>query len=103
MPEEDRLKLAPLLPQADCEVKEGKLTIREGFVNNSASRYLYEAAAQWQTVLALGGFEKENHELEGQASANPFKDENYEDNWGDRVRRNQKAKTKNRGRPKKNK
>ncbi|GAA5800197.1 hypothetical protein HPULCUR_005622 [Helicostylum pulchrum] len=103
LPEEDRFELATLLPDSDCEVKDGKFTIREGFGDSSTSRYLYEAAAQWQTVIALGGFEKDNHEPEGQASTDPFKDDNYEENWGDRVRRNQKAKTKGGGRSKKSK
>ncbi|KAG2232743.1 hypothetical protein BDF21DRAFT_450556 [Thamnidium elegans] len=101
LPEEDRLELVPLLPGPDCEIKEGNLIIREGF--GDGSTYLYEAATQWQTALALGGFEKDNHEFEGQVSTDSFKDETYEENWGERLRRDQKAKTKDRGRSKKNK
>ncbi|KAI8087438.1 hypothetical protein BDF21DRAFT_414391, partial [Thamnidium elegans] len=101
LPEEDKLELASLLPEPDCEIKEGKhRTIREGFGSNSS--HLYDAAAQWQNVLALGGFEEDDREPESQVLTDSFKDENYERNWGERVSRDQKSKSKVRGRPKKN-
>lgn len=102
LPEEDKLELASLLPDPDCEINEkGQRTIREGFGANSS--HLYDAAAQWQNVLALGGFEENDREPEAQVLTDPFKDENYERNWGERVSKDQKTKSKGRGRPKKNK
>lgn len=104
LPEEDKLELASLLPDPDCEINEkGQRTIREGF--GAKSSHLYDAAAQWQNVLALGGFEENDREPEAQVLTDPFKDENYEINWGERVSKDQKTKSKSkaRGRPKKNK
>lgn len=102
MSKEDKIELAALLPEVDRQVqKDNTVTISEQFGMNS--RYLYDAAVQWQNILAMGGFEKACDDSEPKPCTDPFKDENYERNWGDRIIKDKKQKAKTRGRSKKTK
>ncbi|KAI7892407.1 uncharacterized protein EV154DRAFT_505028 [Mucor mucedo] len=83
--EKDKQELALLLPEADQVLKNKKITIRPDF-GKVATNHCYEAAEKWQDILFLGGFDPDNKPETVNAEDDSFKDENYEQHWGDRIK-----------------
>jgi hypothetical protein len=91
---EDRQEIAKHLPVPD-QAKKGKLiTIKEGF-DSPSNNFFWEAVEQWQDILSIGGFEKTaESSIKKDFKDSSFKDENYENYWGERLKRDEKSKTK---------
>lgn len=73
-----------LLPKPDQVVKNKRISIRPDF-GVVATNHFYEAAGKWQDVLFLGGFETKKEVAVNNVEGDPFKDENYEEYWGERI------------------
>ncbi|KAG2199400.1 hypothetical protein INT47_001582 [Mucor saturninus] len=82
--EEDKQELALLLPEPDQVIKNEKVTIRSDFGKVSTTHF-YEAAEKWQDILFLGGFDPESKSATVNVEDDSFKDDNYEQHWGDRI------------------
>ncbi|KAG2205392.1 hypothetical protein INT47_007177 [Mucor saturninus] len=82
--EEDKQELALLLPESDQVIKNEKVTIRPDF-GQVATNHFYEAAEKWQDILFLGGFDPESKSATVNVEDDSFKDDNYEQHWGDRI------------------
>jgi hypothetical protein len=78
--------LALLLPKPDQITKNKHTHIRPDF-GLVSSTHFYEAIDKWQDILFMGGFEKKNDEAPAIAEDDTFKDDNYEQNWGDRIKK----------------
>ncbi|KAG2201220.1 hypothetical protein INT47_013031 [Mucor saturninus] len=82
--EKDKQELALLLPEPDQVIKNKNVTIRSDF-GQVSTNHCYEAAEKWQDILFLGGFDPENKSAAVNVEDDSFKDDNYEQHWGDRI------------------
>lgn len=85
-----------LLPQPDQVVKNKHIGIRPDF-GRVATNHFYEAADKWQDILFLGGFKPKKEVVVDNVEEDPFKDENYEEHWGDRITKFKAEKRKSEG------
>ncbi|KAI7878107.1 uncharacterized protein EV154DRAFT_555515 [Mucor mucedo] len=69
----------------DQVIKNKKVTIRSDF-GQVATNHCYEAAEKWQDILFLGGFDPEYKPATVSVEDDSFKDDNYEQHWGDRIK-----------------
>ncbi|CEP15016.1 hypothetical protein [Parasitella parasitica] len=100
LPAAQTAELAKLLPPPDVVAveKNASLAINPEFTSVS-NNFFWEAADKWQQILKMGGFDQDNiqkrHKLQTQqpTKANDsFKDDNYEEYWGERLERNKSEK-----------
>lgn len=82
--EKDKQELALLLPEPDQIIKNKQTTIRLDFGHVSTNHF-FEAAEKWQDILFLGGFEPKKETTAVSTEEDSFKDDNYEQHWGDRI------------------
>ncbi|KAL9552066.1 hypothetical protein MBANPS3_003959 [Mucor bainieri] len=88
--------LAKLLPPPDQDGATASNPIPEAFFSPSNTHF-WEAATRFQEVLGLGGFEpatikKRKAKRAATQPDDPFKDDDYEAYWGERLKRDKKQK-----------
>lgn len=87
----DLNQLAQLLPSTD---KKPNGSFSFDFASPS-NNFFWEAAEKWQDILYLGGFDEQkmaNKKKIKTQEDTSFKDENYENYWGERLKRDREMK-----------
>lgn len=89
LPAEDLAEAAKLLPWTDKNKQGG---VNKHFASPS-NVFFWESVKKWQDVLSLGGFEERKKNEGTSVQKNdllPFKDEAYEEYWGQRLETNRR-------------
>lgn len=92
--EEEKRDLAAFLPRPDV-TESGEIT--EEFLTRG-NNIFWESAEAWQTLLYSGAFSSDYKPKEEEKTDRPFKDDQYEEYWGEKLKKIEKATTKKRSR-----